>query len=336
MSKNSIIIYVENKKKEDIYLKKLNLITKEIRLIDEIHKEIINKLWDSNIKYRRFLDKPLSNFTPHFYLEKGKWTDFILIAGKFTENKKTKMNPFTLEELSSTKLKTTLLLFWRDIVNNLSSDTFFKLQLKLELTFSIDELGEYVNLTSDYNKFIVQIRSIGSVKVYSKKDYYEVLTYLQGVLYLSLDNYSFYCIKSVILTYNICQDDSILKTLKLSNKNLSLLNLKHTKNIINKIKLKINDSKLPSTSDLSQWGKIKKIEGDYPYKFNSKETRLLVYNDKDTFSTQKIFNNYIVSIKGIISNGKKIILHKVSVTNKNFKVIISLLLFLLLSLVLIL
>ncbi len=36
----------------------------------------------------------------------------------------------------------------------------------------------------------------------------------------------------------------------------------------NKEQLKLNEKKLPLTTELQKWGDIQIIKGDYPYKFN--------------------------------------------------------------------
>src|SRR6266404_5392931 len=188
-----------------------------------------------------------------FNLEKGKWTDFILLAGSYNENNITKINPFTIHELYVIKLKVALLLFWRDIANHLSSDTVFKLQLKLNLTFTSENSNESQNLNINMNK-IDQIRSIGSVIVYTNKNFEEALIYLQHSLDLIVNNYSSFFIKSIILSYNICYDDSILKKVKISDEVLKLINESQTSKSekTNKEQLKINDKNLPLTTDLSE------------------------------------------------------------------------------------
>lgn len=134
----SIILF---KEKNENYFLKLESIKKDIRILESIHNEIKINSWDLNLKYRRLWDKPLSKFSSKFYLERGKWTDFILTSGIFIEGNINKLNPFSLEEISSTKLITALLLFLRDIANNLKTDNLFKLQLKLELNFSIENFS---------------------------------------------------------------------------------------------------------------------------------------------------------------------------------------------------
>ena len=80
-------------------------------------------VWDSSIKYSSSWSKNLTDFQSN-YLDRGKWVDLIHTSEKYC-----------IEELTSERLRLTLLLFWRDIVNKLSSDTIFKLQLKLNLKF---------------------------------------------------------------------------------------------------------------------------------------------------------------------------------------------------------
>jgi len=40
--------------------------------------------------------------------------------------------------------------------------------------------------------------------------------------------------------------------------------------------LKLNDKNLPLTTDLTSWGDLSIIKGDYPYKFNLKESKVLI------------------------------------------------------------
>lgn len=131
------------------------------------------------------------------------------------------------------------------------------------------------------------------------------------------DNYVSFQVNNIILTYNICREDSILKTLDISTQDFNSLEQNHKKNFIEaKLKLKINDKKLPLTTDLSKWGDIKITKGNYPYKFNNKETIMLISNITGKTSNSL---NYIVSIKGVISNNRRIILQRVSVTDQKFK-----------------
>lgn len=112
------------------YSNKLESVLNEIRSLNEI------KLSYSNVRYRRMWDTSLKDFNIKLNLEKGKWTDFILLAGKFKENNITRINPFSIHELYTSKLRISLLLFWKDVADKLSSDTVFKLQLNLNLTFT--------------------------------------------------------------------------------------------------------------------------------------------------------------------------------------------------------
>lgn len=146
MIPNSIIIY-DNK--ENIYTQTLNKTLNEIRSINELNKEIISGLWDSDIKYRRSWDRSLTNLEPSFYLERDKWIDFIFSARKFVDNvsNQLKLNPFTIEEMIISKLRLSLLLFWRDIIYKLGKDTIFKLQLKLIFSFTT----EYIDQNTNFN-----------------------------------------------------------------------------------------------------------------------------------------------------------------------------------------
>lgn len=147
-----------------------------------------------------------------------------------------------------------------------------------------------------------QVRSIGDVKLYSKKDYYKAFEYMQTSLIMTVDNYHEFFIKNIILTFSICKDDSILKKEVFSNNSLNLLFDSHLKNkIVNKSKLKINSKKLPITTDLFQWGNLQRISGNYPYNFDNFETRLIISNSDSLDSTF----NYMVTIRGIEFKNKK-------------------------------
>lgn len=80
----------------------------------------------------------------------------------------------------------------------------------------------------------------------------------------------------------------------------------------NKFKLKVFEKKLPLTADLTKWGHIQIIKGKYPYPFDTNETNLIISTSSGLF-------NYTISIKGIAIKNKKLILHRVSVTDKKFK-----------------
>jgi hypothetical protein len=110
-----------------------------------------------------------------------------------------------------------------------------------------------------------------------------------------------------------------LKTLNISTQNFNNLEQDH-KNSFNesKVKLKLNDKNLPLTMDLSQWGNLQIIEGDYPYDFRSNETKLLISNGFNGSSNL----NYKISIKGIELQNDCFIIHSVSVTNNTFKSVI--------------
>lgn len=207
-------------------------------------------------------------------------------------------------------MKLILFLFWRDIINKLSSNSTFKLQLKLNLNFSNEHLDERESS---------QIRSIGSVRLFKKENFKDVLSYFISSLYLTQDNYSTFYVKDVILTYNICYEDSILNNPKLIKKNSlnELIDNPSKKMQKNKYNLKISVKNLPLTTDLYLWGNIKTFKGEYPYQFDLKETKILISNEGNT---SDIFN-YIISIRGFKFKEKPILIHKVSVTDKNFKFI---------------
>lgn len=86
----------------------------------------------------------------------------------------------------------------------------------------------------------------------------------------------------------------------------------------NKELLKISNKNLPQTANITKWGEIQIIKGEYPYKFNLKETRVLISSNNINISEGI---NYIVLIRGFKFKYKKIILHRVSVTDKTFKFI---------------
>lgn len=168
-------------------------------------------------------------------------------------NRKNKI--LEIEDLLYDKIKLILLyllllLFWRDIANNLSYNTKFKLQLKLNLRFTIDN-DDYNNININ-NPILDQIRSVGSIRIYSKNNLKEALSYYNTSLYLLLDNYSDFVIRNIILTYNICLEDSILNNLEISKFRFNSLMDVHSKNINAKVKFKINNKKLTLTTDLTQ------------------------------------------------------------------------------------
>jgi len=49
-----------------------------------------------------------------------------------------------------------------------------------------------------------QIRSIGDVKIYSKKEFNKAFKYIRGSLIMTVDNYTEFYIKNIILTFSIC------------------------------------------------------------------------------------------------------------------------------------
>jgi len=68
-NKNSIILYnIPNN-----YSIQLENILNDIRFQNEIKSNILN----SDIKYRRMWDNTITNFQSNYYLDRGKWTDFI-------------------------------------------------------------------------------------------------------------------------------------------------------------------------------------------------------------------------------------------------------------------
>lgn len=220
-----------------------NLLNK-IRIQNEIKIDILN----SDIKYRRMWDNTITNFKSNYYSDRGKWTDFILSAEKYTENNVIKINPISIQELYSSKLNISLLIFWRDIANNLNSDTVFKLQLKLSLIFTTENSKDDQNIVK-----VEQIRSIGSVKVYTNKNFDEALTYFKYSLELLENHYSSFYVKNIILAYNICYDDSILKNIKISDEVYNLINESQTskKEMVNKSILKLNEKNLPVKNEVS-------------------------------------------------------------------------------------
>jgi len=318
--KNSLIKYEIYKK--DTFIIELENLLNKIRIQNEIKSNILN----SGIKYRRMWDNSITNLQSKYYLDRGKWTDFILSAEKYIENNKIKINPFTIQELYSSKWNISLLLFWRDIANNLNSETVFKFQLKLSLIFTTENLKDEQNI----NK-VEQIRSIGSVKVYTNKNFDEALIYFKYSLELLENQYSSFFITNVILTFNICYDDSILKKIKISDEIYNLINESQTskKEMVNKSILKLNEKNLPVTTNLNEWGNLNIIKGDYLYKFNLKESKVIINTESKNIQSQLSEStesfNYIVSIRGLYINGKKnkfSTKERVSVTDKKLKVVV--------------
>lgn len=124
-------------------------------------------------KYRSSFDKELKDLQPKYYLERDKWIDFIFI----TENLKTGNISLSTESVIQGKIRLILLLFWRDIVNKLSSDTNFKLKLKLKFSHSIDSDNKTETVYnkdttySNVNKNSPIIRTISSIRIYSTKNF---------------------------------------------------------------------------------------------------------------------------------------------------------------------
>ncbi len=187
--KNSIINYIINN--NDSYSIQLENILDNIRFLNEINSD----QWDKNIKYRTFREKKLTNLQSKYYLDRGKWVDFILSFQSFQSEDSNIINPFTIEELITGKMRLALFLFWRDIASKLDSKTYFKLQLKLNLIFTTENTD---NNTPD------QVRSIGIVRVYTKENFNEALSLSISSLYFSIDEYSNSYVKNIILTYSLC------------------------------------------------------------------------------------------------------------------------------------
>lgn len=166
-----------------------------------------------------------------------------------------------------------------------------------------------------------QIRSIGSVRVFTKENFQDALSCIISSLYFSLDNYSEFYVKNIILTYNVCYEDSVLNSVKLYNENFNQLSEVYSKSnmIDNKNALRIDEKKLPLTTELTKWGDIKIIKGSYPHKFNYKETRLLISSGNKDNILERF--NCVITIRGLEIKGKKIIIHSVNVTDKTFKLI---------------
>ena len=335
MANTNIIVY--SNIKIDWYTSSLEAQLYRIRELNEIHNEFLSGNWDSKIKYRSSFDKNLNDLQPKYYQERGKWVDFIFITDHF-DTKINKLVCFSTASLYHDKMRLILLFFWRDIVNKLNNNTIFKLQLKLNLSYPIEskdkteatlKYNKEVAISRDINKIYSfnstdsvhkgtpTIRSIGFVKIFKKNNFTEALSYFKASIDFVIDNYLTFSVSNVILTYNICHDDSILKNLNISTQNFNSLEQNHKNNFIEaKSKLKLNDKNLPLTTDLLLWGTLQITKGNYPYQFNNKETKLLIISEN---INSNFSYNYIVSIKAINLAGKKVILQKVSVTDKSFK-----------------
>ena len=93
----------------------------------------------------------------------------------------------------------------------------------------------------------------------------------------------------------------------------------HIKNkIVNKLSLRINEKKLPTTTDLIKWGNLQRVSGVYPHNFDQSESRIIISN-LDYLDSKF---NYMISIRGIELEGKKIIINKINVTDKSHKNVI--------------
>ena len=312
MINQDIIIY---NNQVDYYSTILNSTLYKIRIINEINNEFLSGNWDSNIKYKSSLDKKLMELQPKHFQERDKWVDFIFI----TKNIKTEVITFTIEGLVFGKIRLILLLFWKDIASKLSNTTNFKLQLKLNFYYPLSDSKTETAYSKDLTYHTVVkstplIRSIGSVNIYNKNSFYEALSYLEYHLTEHADQYYVFHVTNIILTFNICQEDSILNKIDTTKRNFNLLVKNHSKDNLtkNKFKLKVFEKKLPLTADLTKWGNIQIIKGEYPYPFDTNETNIIINTSSGLF-------NYMVSIRGIIIKNKNLVLHRVSVTDKKFK-----------------
>jgi len=67
--------------------------------------------------------------------------------------------------------------------------------------------------------------------------------------------------------------------------------------------LKLNEKNLPVTTDLNEWGNLSIIKGEYPYKFNLKESKVIINTESKNIQSQLSEStesfNYIVSIRGL-------------------------------------
>ena len=309
MANTNIIKY--NNSQTDYYQFSLDRILHQIRNLNKINNEFLSGNWDTNIKYRSSFYRNLQELQSKYYQERGKWVDFIFNTEHLSLDN-TNINSlliFSTESLYQRRMRLILLLFWRDIIRKLNINTNFKLQLKIKFSVSIGES----NLK---HKGTPTIRSIGSVNIHNKQNFYEALSYFEYHLSQHVDEYLTFPVTDVILTYNICLEDSILNKIDLTKRNFNLLVKIDTKNNMKKNKetLKISENFLPLTTDLSKWGTLKIIEGYYPYQIRFKETNLTIETSSNLF-------NYVVTIKGIFTEGKKVIIHNVKVTDKTFKVI---------------
>lgn len=158
MSKNSLVLY---KNEISFYSSALNGILEQIRQLGTIHKEILSGIWKNNIKYRSSSYRNFNNLQPQYYQERGKWVDFIYLV----ENN----NYSSVEDLLKENLNFILLLFWKDIPNNLNSETVFKLQLKLFFIGSKEPFDKDL-IYYDYVN-IGQVCSVGSINIYSKNNF---------------------------------------------------------------------------------------------------------------------------------------------------------------------
>lgn len=312
MANTSIVTY--NINKINYYQFSLTNILDQIRKIDKIHIEFLSGNWDANIKYRSSFDRSLQELQPKYYQERGKWVDFVFTT-KYFNSDIISLLVFSTESLAYDKMRLILLLFWRDIISKLSTNTNFKLQLKINFSLSIEDSNNNTVTNSKYKGTPI-IRSIGSVNLYNTQNFYEALTYFEYYLYEQTDNYITFPAEDVILTYNICHEDSVINNIDISKKIFNSFLKTQTKNNMknNKINLNLALKNLPLTTHLSKWGDMKVIEGHYPYQIKFKETKLIIN------ATSNLYN-YIVSVKGVFVDNKKTIIHRVKVTDKAFKTV---------------
>jgi len=311
MANTSIIIYKDHL---GDYLFRLAIILEKIRKINKIHNEFLSGTWDNKIKYRSSFYRNLQGLQPKHYQDRGKWVDFIINTEHFNTEANSILT-FSIESLAYSQIRLILLFFWRDIILKLNINTTFKLQLKINFSGPIEDSNK-ITPTGSIHKNTPIIRSIGSVNIYNTTNFSEALSYFEYHLNEHADQYITFPAEAVILTYNVCHEDSILNTIDLKHKATNNLLKKQTKDKmqINRLKLKLAVKNLPLTTDLSKWGAIKVIEGHYPYKFKFKETKLTINTSSDLF-------NYKISIKGVFIEDKKIFIQRVSVVDKKFKAV---------------
>jgi len=188
-------------------------------------------------------------------------------------------------------LSVLLKLFWRDVAYKLDSKTKIKIQFRIQL-----------KQNDNSNKTI--IRSLSKIQIVCKGDYTDLYETFKTNLYLLSEEYENLYVFNFILFYSICHEESILKESIFSvNKNNSHWNKIKNKN--NAISLKVNYKNLPNTTNLTDWGEIKIIKGNYPYSeniLNKILVKVKTFNKKENYLEILKFFSVLIKKASVVDN----------------------------------